>query len=43
MYCDDDDTKIDKNSVGVGVGLTVAKSIIELMCPKRLNTLFIDS
>ena len=39
----DDDPKISKDSVGIGLGLSVCQYIIKAMGPSGLNSLFLES
>ncbi|CAK80936.1 unnamed protein product (macronuclear) [Paramecium tetraurelia] len=39
----DDDPKISKDSVGIGLGLSVCQHIIKAMGPQGLNSLFLES
>ncbi|CAD8175001.1 unnamed protein product [Paramecium pentaurelia] len=39
----DDDPKISKDSVGIGLGLSVCQYIIKAMGPQGLNSLFLES
>jgi hypothetical protein len=39
----DEDDKISKNSVGIGMGLSVTQAILKLLSPENVNTIFVES
>ncbi|CAK64252.1 unnamed protein product (macronuclear) [Paramecium tetraurelia] len=43
LHVADEDEKVSKYSVGVGLGLSVCKSIIRQLAPENSNLLFVDS
>ncbi|CAD8114467.1 unnamed protein product [Paramecium primaurelia] len=43
LHLTDEDEKVSKHSVGIGIGLSVSKQIIKLMSPKSQNYLSVES
>ncbi|CAD8124944.1 unnamed protein product [Paramecium sonneborni] len=43
LHLTDEDEKVSKHSVGIGLGLSVSKQIIKLMAPKNQNYLSVES
>ncbi|CAD8072626.1 unnamed protein product [Paramecium sonneborni] len=43
LHVADEDEKVSKYSVGIGLGLSVCKSIIRQLAPENSNLLFVDS
>ncbi|CAD8170647.1 unnamed protein product [Paramecium octaurelia] len=43
LHLTDEDEKVSKHSVGIGLGLSVSKQIIKLMSPKSQNYLSVES
>jgi hypothetical protein len=39
----DDNEKVSKDSVGIGMGLIVCKSILRMIGPSHMNILFFES